>query len=198
MSSSSSSNNRAVLSLVLLLLFIYFKNTFLLSSAVLVSFNSNWTLVLWVISLQWWTASLYSSHAIWPCFQWPCAFFFCLSSRRWSLFSQDSLFFNCGQLMHVSQGWQSFISSVDLLWLPDAPQPVHLIPKLWPQAEQFFYLGTTPTGILISAIRHRNKTQGHSAAWDMDGCVFLFLLTHKASHFITKGNQVDQVLFTFH
>lgn len=78
---------------------------------------------------------------------------------------------------------------VDLLWLPDAPQPVHLLPKLWPQAEQFFYLGTIPTGMLISAIRHWNKAQAHSAAWDMDGCVLLFLLTHKASHFITKGNQ---------
>lgn len=91
MSGSSSSNNRAVLSLVLLLLFIYFKKPFLLSSEILVSFNSNWTLVLWVISLQWWIASPYSSHVIWPCFQWPCAFFFCLSSRKWSLFSQDSL-----------------------------------------------------------------------------------------------------------
>lgn len=52
---------------------------------------STLTLVLWVISLQWWIASPYSSHVIWPCFQWPCAFFFCLSSRKWSLFSQDSL-----------------------------------------------------------------------------------------------------------
>lgn len=83
---------------------------------------------------------------------------------------EETCFLCCGWLMHLSHRWQCIIAPVNFLWVPDAPQPAHLIPKLC-AVEQLFYLGALNTAALIAVLRHRQKAQTHPATWSLHGCI---------------------------
>lgn len=97
----SSSSIGPVFSLDFLLLLTYLKKPFLLSNTTLDSFNSNWALAFCVFPLHKWIAPLYPSCEDWSCFQRTYTFFFHLSSKRISLFSQAGHLPRLLSLQHI-------------------------------------------------------------------------------------------------
>lgn len=78
-------------------------------------------------------------------------------------------FFWCGEgrgtliscvewLMSLLQERQSMILLHLLFWLPDAPQPAHILLKLYQQAKHLFNLSAFSTGVLTATNSHWLKT----------------------------------------